>query len=574
MRQVIQNISENCVGCNRCQRVCPINEATVTREIDGKIVIDVDQDHCIACGACIDACHHGARDFEDDTDRFFNDLKRGMQISMFAAPAAKTNFEQWGRVITWLRECGVKGIYDVSLGADICTWAHIRYLQKHGPKPIISQPCPAIVNYVLKHKNELIKYLSPVHSPMLCTAVYMNKYAGVNAKIAGLSPCIAKTYEFDATGFVEYNVTFKNFYNYIKRNNIDLPKRESGFDHFDAGLGSLYPMPGGLKENVEFYIGKSLRVDKAEGQKMVYDRLDEYFLAPPSQRPVLFDVLNCPEGCNLGTGCNHDEHTMFTMNTMMDKMRQDSTYTAAKKRYLDELFETFDEKLRIDDFIRVYKPTPVRSAVLSSDKLKNAWISLGKFTEESKIYDCGACGSDSCIEMAERIAKGIDLSKNCLELAHSEAKKKYETSMKFKQTNLDSFQSIIEDTAAIKEMIENISSHIVEVNDAIETNRCLAKDIEEIAKHVSIIAVNASIEAARAGEHGKAFAQVAEEIRKLALSSSTSAQKTTDVSVKASNVVGAIKETVNTVNENIHKFYDDVSRISKATTDLLKSAND
>ncbi len=29
------------------------------------------------------------------------------------------------------------------------------------------------------HRNELLPYLSPVHSPMLCTAVYMRKCQGV-----------------------------------------------------------------------------------------------------------------------------------------------------------------------------------------------------------------------------------------------------------------------------------------------------------------------------------------------------------------------------------------------------------
>ena len=33
--------------------------------------ITVDGDRCIACGACFDACEHKAREYEDDTRRFF-----------------------------------------------------------------------------------------------------------------------------------------------------------------------------------------------------------------------------------------------------------------------------------------------------------------------------------------------------------------------------------------------------------------------------------------------------------------------------------------------------------------------
>ena len=236
MRGVITNFIDKCVGCNRCVRVCPVEEANVVWEENGKIFVKVDDSKCIVCGACLAACHHGSRHYEDDTKQFFDDLKRNVPISMFAAPAVKTNFDKWGQMLTWLRSLGVQKIYDVSLGADICTWAHIRYIQKNGPSPIISQPCPAIVNYILLHRNELVKYLSPVHSPMLCTAIYMRKYEKVNAKIAALSPCVAKTHEFESTHVVDYNVTIKNLYEYIENNRVIFPEKTSGFDTTNRGL--------------------------------------------------------------------------------------------------------------------------------------------------------------------------------------------------------------------------------------------------------------------------------------------------------------------------------------------------
>jgi NAD-dependent dihydropyrimidine dehydrogenase PreA subunit len=571
MRKVIHNEPDKCVGCNRCVRVCPIDEANIVCEVDGRIVAHIDNDKCIACGACQTACHHGSRYYEDDTERFFADLKRGVRISMFAAPAMKTNFDHWGRLLTWLRQCGVESIYDVSLGADICTWAHIRYVQKNGPSPIISQPCPAIVNYILMHKNELVKYLSPVHSPMLCTAVYMRKYEGVRAKIAALSPCLAKVHEFEATGLVEYNVTIKHLYEYMERNRVVLPPEEGGFDHYEAGLGSLYPMPGGLKECVEHYVGKSLRVDKSEGPGVVYKALDEYAHQPPGRLPVLFDVLNCAEGCNLGTGCRH-EMDVFEINTMMDDARQAAIDGEEAKRYLDQLFETFDAELRIDDFIRTYKPAPVQKIGVTREKINAAFMTLGKVDEASRVYDCGACGSNSCQQMAEKIAKGINIPANCAEHANAEVKKEHEAAISFQKSNLSDFVTIMENTGRIKELTDGILDSIGAINKAIELNAHMVKDIEKIALQTRMISINAAIESARAGEHGKAFAMVAGEIQRLAQSSNDSAQMTKEASMQAGVAIVSVNDKIDKIGKNVNEFYKEVSTIAENTRKLLQES--
>ncbi|MCL1941913.1 MAG: 4Fe-4S binding protein, partial [Synergistaceae bacterium] len=98
MRNLIHNDLEKCVGCNRCMRVCPIDEANIVRGDEKSRTIEVDNSKCIVCGACLTACHHGSRYYEDDTERFFNDLRQGVQISMFSAPAAKSNFNGMGEV--------------------------------------------------------------------------------------------------------------------------------------------------------------------------------------------------------------------------------------------------------------------------------------------------------------------------------------------------------------------------------------------------------------------------------------------------------------------------------------------
>ena len=570
MRNIVNNSLDSCVGCNRCVRVCPVDEANIAYEENGKVKVKIDHSKCIACGNCLTVCHHDSRYYEDDTERFFKDLKSGVPISVFAGPALKSNFEEYERLFTWLRSIGVRSIYDVSLGADICTWAHIRYIQKNGPKPIISQPCPAIVNYILMHRNDILRYLSPVHSPMLCTAVYMRKYEKVRTKIAALSPCVAKAYEFEATNLVEYNVTFKKLREYMEKNNILLPAKTTKFDNYEAALGSLYPMPGGLKESVEHYIGKSLRIDKSEGLE-VYKALDEYLECSrisAAALPVLFDVLNCPHGCNLGTGCVKDVD-IFKINTKMDKLRQDSIKKENLEYTTHDLFKKFDDTLRLEDFIRRYTPSTVRPISVTREQIDEAFVRLGKFDEKSRLFSCGACGNDTCYEMAVKVAKGVNIPDNCAEKTHTDVKKEHDEIKVLSRGNLESFETVLGETARIKEMVDGMTSSVSDITNAIISYDRMIMDIERISEKVNIISLNASVEAAKAGQHGLAFGVVAKEIRGLAQSSANSAAKTKMVSEKANEAVKKVNKSMDTIDKNVKSSYENISAVAEQTKKAL-----
>ena len=52
--------NDSCTGCNKCVRECPVlvaNDATMSGRVS------VNTENCIACGACFDACTHGARNY-------------------------------------------------------------------------------------------------------------------------------------------------------------------------------------------------------------------------------------------------------------------------------------------------------------------------------------------------------------------------------------------------------------------------------------------------------------------------------------------------------------------------------
>ena len=389
--------------------------ANITYQDDERAIkVKIDYTKCIACGRCVSACKHKSRHYEDDTERFFSDLKSGTPVSVIAAPSIRSNIPDYKRLFTYLRRLGVNKIYDVSLGADICTWAHIRYIEsieKTDVPHVITQPCPSIVLYCEGYRHDLVKKLSPVQSPMACASIYMRRYEGIQDSVAALSPCIAKAVEFEGTGLARYNVTFSEMRQYLDKNNIELPEEETGFDHYDSGIGSLYPMPGGLKENIEFYMGKKFRISRSEGSK-VYKDLDDYINTPEGLMPEIFDVLNCSGGCNMGTACIHDK-SLFEIDDAMNNARLAATENRGRD-YFEEIYKKYDGMFDITDFMREYHPVFTESPQITEEDIEKAFILLDKDTYEKQNIDCGACGSGTCRNMARKIALGVNIPTNCM----------------------------------------------------------------------------------------------------------------------------------------------------------------
>jgi len=564
MRKLINEDISKCVGCNRCIRICPIDGANhVYKNTDG-IKVSINAENCIACGFCIDTCRHKVRFYEDDTEQFFADLRRGDSISLFVAPAIQT-IEGGMQMLTWLRKLGVNKIIDASIGADICTWAHIRYIETNNPKSVITQPCPAIVNYILKYKHNLIRYLSPVHSPMLCTAIWMKRYDKNNDAIAAISPCVAKAHEFEQTGFVKYNVTIKSLMHYLKDNDISLPQQASTFDNREAAFGRLYSMPGGLKENLEFYFSKKLRIDQAEGQGVVYGSIDAFAEENPAYLPTVFDVLNCGEGCNLGTAVDHTV-SRFATHSMMDKSRKEILKTFDHD-YYNRMLAHFDQRLNMKDFLRRYVPMPTKSTIISEERIEEGFQRLHKTTEDQRAFDCAACGCDTCHDMSRSIMLGDNIPENCIQMLHEEIVDVLNIAV----SNLSSSELLEKDIAGIKEKSETISNLMSILNEGVFKFETISKSILSIATHTNLVALNASIEAARAGVHGKAFAVVAEEVQALAAKSKDVVSESEDITKKSLKAIVSVNDLITSISDGYDRAHISISVINQSLAKIVST---
>ena len=322
---------------------------------------------------------------------------------------------------------------------------------------LITQPCPVVVNYCEMYSHDLLKWLSPVHSPMACTSIYLKDYKNIKDRIAAISPCIAKTNEFRDTKLAQYNITFINLLEYIKNSGEKLPDIETEFDNEESGLGALFPLPGGLKENVDYFTDNKLYILKAEGFN-IYDKLDKYAEANEDILPDIFDVLNCDEGCNIGTASTH-EKTIFEIDNTMNGIRK-STKDESRREHYNKVYKAYDDTFELSHFIREYKPVVTEVPVISDDDIDMAFELLGKTDYEKKNIDCSACGSQTCHDMARKIALSVNIPINCIVKAMEDAKIEHENYLAAHNQLLEAVKIAQEASRAKSEFLANMSHEI------------------------------------------------------------------------------------------------------------------
>lgn len=351
----------------------------------------------------------------------------------------------------------------------------------------------------------------------------------------------------------------------------------------------------------------NLNVITSEGTESLYHDMETYSELREQDKPDLFDVLNCGDGCNGGpaTGVHYQR---FAMNNIMHDVEQYARKVRkanTTKKGIDQQFAEFDRTLNLDDYIRTYKRYPIDKKGTSQKEIDNAFALMGKHTDAEKRFDCHSCGYHSCRDMAIAIARGLNTPENCHEFMmksiQEERQRVNEVNEKVLAMNdelMRVFKELYENIAAVKheteqiqqessrssqemanvskriedlnQMNQNITQAMLAINQSIAKYNEMTQNVEKIAGKINLLSLNAAIEAARAGEAGRGFAVVASSIRELSDNSKTSVGSAKENDDEIRNAI----ENVNLAIENFDTTVKELITVTDGAIEGVKTTSD
>ena len=381
---------ENCQDCYKCIRECPVKAIKVE---DNKASIIAER--CVYCGHCTQVCPTGAKKVRDGLTRAKLVLaKYPGKVYLSLAPSYISEFTdcETSRLIDAIKGLGFAVVSETALGAELVTAATERFLETAPKGVYISSACPVVVDYIRKYAPQLTDHITPIVSPMVAHAKMLKELHGDDIKIIFAGPCVGKKSEADSFGdLIEVAITFKDLRLWLEREGMETSgSGSSGFIPYRSGMGSVYPLEGGMLAGFKSHGSKASRTAFSDltSIKGLLSGLD----TQQYDDTIFLELLACKGGCINGpAGLNNTSLAMkhYTVSVNCDDSEPDD-----KPDFSD-----------IDLSIN-FVPDPQNSRTEYPEyKIKEALAAVGK-TSAADELNCSSCGYDTCRDLAVALLEG------------------------------------------------------------------------------------------------------------------------------------------------------------------------
>ncbi|MBI4303638.1 MAG: histidine kinase [Chloroflexi bacterium] len=399
---IVYTEREKCKGCYACIRGCPAKAIKVEEGL-----AQVMKERCIVCGTCLKVCATGAKLVESDIGLVWQLLGQNPSVIALLSssfPAALPELHP-GQIVTALKKLGFSEVMEDSFGAELIAPEYTKLLAKDKSRPIFSSNCPAVVSYIEKYYPQLISYLAPIASPTITMGRLIKWRYNPEAKVVFIGPCVAKKAESRderVAGVVDAVLTFSELKEMLAARGVRPESEEmEPFTGPRPNLGRLFSVSGGLLKVMELP-DDILRSDviSAHGMDYVIKILREFSRGDITARFV--NLYFC-HGCIDGPVIDNE----------LSGFRRKGLVASYTRREADpDQTERDIQKYAGIDLCRRFSAQSVGLATPNEEDVLGVLARMNK-TKPEDLYNCGACGYNTCRELATAICQGLGEVEMC-----------------------------------------------------------------------------------------------------------------------------------------------------------------
>jgi len=235
-----------------------------------------------------------------ETEELIELIGSGKNLTTMLAPSFPIIFS-YPEIVGKLKRLGFKYVVETAVGAQKTNEILMKMLKENPKSKFITSPCASFSQMIKTKYPELLKYLTPVHSPMYYTAEIV-KEKWPDTKPVFIGPCIVK--KLEASNYTDIDIlviTFKELNEILQYFKSDGKEEDVNY-YFDmiSPTTRLYPISGGLTQSANLHqLLTPNQIQVVSGWQNCIQALDNF---EKNTEIRLLDILYCDGGCINGSG--------------------------------------------------------------------------------------------------------------------------------------------------------------------------------------------------------------------------------------------------------------------------------